>query len=595
MNRHLTAVASTLVLGALLSTGTQAATPSPLFTRVFPTTAAVPSALFSGGATVNGGAGFVTSIPADQKAGIVATLVPAAADIGKDASIYMVINAGNAWYMRTPTGFATWNTQVGSLVPYGSAVLAASQTINVTDLEALAGQDFDGKTLRVHVGYQTNTSPLTYGSAIEFAMASTPASTCPNDGFVGIPPAVAGGKRLCVLSGTYTKDVHLTNNFEYIVGGPVFFGVDNAQNVTLTIDAGVKTYGESGADFIRVSRGSKIYVNGTKDAPVIMTGAAEATATASTTGLWGGLVVNGNARVNGCTEGTALCERTAEGNAGTYGGNNDAESSGTINYLIVKYAGFEISPGNELNGITLNGVGSGTVVDYVQVHNGSDDGFELFGGTVNAKHLVLTGNDDDNVDWQTGWRGKIQHVLVLHKSVGDRGIEADNNNAARDSLPRSKGQIANMTIIGKSSNGHGIKLRDGTAANLYNFVVKSAGAGCLDIDHGPTFLNGGSSATALTGELTIINSLFDCTNALVFTSGDNWSTPQWFLGQQGNLVGASSMTGYINSATVNARPAAPLGGDGFFDQVDYIGAVKDAANDWTVGWTFRQPFTTLLP
>lgn len=576
---------------AALAVQANAATPPALQTNVFGSGST--TAAFRGGATVSSGANFLTQIPSDQKVGVIATITPAAADVGDEADLFMVGFALNAWYMRTPNGFQPWNGDPATLVPFQTKTLASSEAIIVDDLEALAGISLDGIDIDLYVGYTTDTSPLIYSSPVEFTVMSAPSSTCPA-GTTSRAPVTPGGKSLCVLAGTYTSDLRLTSNFEYIVSGPVFFGGDNTNSMTLTIDAGVKTYGESGADFMRVSRGSKVHINGSPDAPVIMTGAAEATATVDTTGLWGGFVVNGNATVNGCTEGTALCERTAEGNAGTYGGNNDNESSGNINYLQIRYAGFEISPGNELNGLTLNGVGRGTNVDYVHVHNGSDDGFETFGGTVNAKHLVLTGNDDDNIDWQIGWRGKIQHVVVVHKSLGDRGIEADNNSAARDSLPRSKGQIANMTIIARDSQNVGVKLRDGTAANLYNFVVKS-GAGCLDIDHGPTFLNGGTSPTNLTGELTIVNSLFDCTTPFSEASGDNWSTESWFVNQAGNLVGASNMTGYINSSTVNGRPAANLAGDDFFDDVDYIGAVENTAGDWTQGWTFREGINALLP
>jgi len=118
-----------------------------------------------------------------------------------------------------------------------------------------------------------------------------------------------------------------------------------------------------------------------------MTSANDATATATTSGKWGGLIINGNAPINGCTVGTAVCEAEGEGSTGKYGGNNAADNSGNLNYLQVKYAGYLITATNELNGIALQGVGNGTLIDYVQVHNNADDGIEFFGGTVNAKHL----------------------------------------------------------------------------------------------------------------------------------------------------------------------------------------------------------------
>jgi len=177
MKRHFTALTSTLILGTALSAVVHAATPATLVTQAFGGN--VPATTFAGGATINAGANFLASIPSDQKAGIIATLTPPAADIGKEADFYMVINTGTSWLMRTSTGFTTWNTQVGSLVPFATKTLSAKETMAISDLEALAGQDFTGKTLRVHFGYMTNSSPLTYSSAIQFTMANPPSSTCP--------------------------------------------------------------------------------------------------------------------------------------------------------------------------------------------------------------------------------------------------------------------------------------------------------------------------------------------------------------------------------------------------------------------------------
>jgi hypothetical protein len=595
-------LAPAAILTSLLAVTAEAAPQPSLDTYVMGGLRKETTAKFTGGASLNDGASFISAnVPADVPVDIHGTLTVDPRDVGKGGDLFMVVETADKLFMLTTTGFQEWSfnrTDSTGLKPFASKTLAATETFSLADLESKLGISLDGRLVLVYFGYMSDTSKLNYSTPYRFRVATLPASdtVCPAGISGASTPGFPGtNKRLCILRGTYTQDIRLTNNFEYVVSGPVLFGGDNTNSVTLTIDPGVRTYGQSGADFIRISRGSKIQVNGTPEMPVIMTGAAEDTADASTTGLWGGLVVNGNALLNGCTAGTVLCEAEAEGNAGTYGGNNPTESSGTITYLVIKYAGYEISPGNELNSLTLNAVGSGTLIDYVQLHNGSDDGFETFGGSVNAKHLVLTGNDDDSLDWQKGWTGKVQHVLVIQKPVGDRGIEADNNSAARDSLPRSNPQVANLTLLGKSSNNVGIKLRDGTAGRIYNAVVKGYGSACVDIDHGPTFLVGGSSATNLTGDLTITNSLFDCTNIANDAAADNWSTVAWFNGQTGNVSTASGMTSYINTATVNARTAATLPNDGFFDQVSHIGAIKDANSDWTLGWTFRQPFTTLLP
>ncbi|HEY0961698.1 MAG TPA: hypothetical protein VGE69_05010 [Pseudomonadales bacterium] len=584
MNRHLTALAASIALGGAGATGAFAATPSTLVTQAFGGT--VPTAVFRGGATVNGGASFQSSIPASDAAGLVATLTPPASDVGKEADYYAVVNAGDAWYMRTPTGWASWNTQVASLVPFATKPLGAVDRLALADLEASTGIDFSGKTLRVHVGYQTDTSPLVYSSAIQFTMSAGPGSVCPADGSTPIA-ALPGGKPACVLSGNYTQNVHLTSNFDYVLSGGVFIGGDNVNSAALTIDGGTTIYGEKGLDFLVINRGSKIHVNGSASKPVVMTSANDASATATTSGQWGGLIINGNAPINGCTAGTALCEAVGEGGTGSYGGNNPADSSGNLNFLVVKYAGYLITPTNELNGIAFQGVGNGTNVDYVQVHNNADDGVEFFGGTVNAKHLFLSGNEDDSLDWTFGWTGKVQHVVIQQRDISDKAIEADNNATNRDSLPRAQPQIANMTVIGNPSAGGGILLREGTGANLSNVIVTRADKFCFSIDHDQTFANAGSSASALSGNLTVTNSVANCLLNFKDDTADKFKVTDWFGSQAGNSTADVGMASYINTAEANARPAATLG-DSFFDAVSHIGAVKDAANDWTAGWTFKQ-------
>lgn len=583
MIRHLTPLAASIVLGGALAGSAFAATPSTLVTQAFGGT--VPAAVFRGGATINGGANFLGSIPASDTAGIVATLTPPAADVGKEADYYMVINAGDAWYMRTPTGWASWNTQVPSLVPFATKTLLATDSIAIADLEASTGIDFTGKTLRVHVGYQTDTSPLVYSSAIQFVLSAAPGNVCPTDGSAPIG-AIPGGKPVCVLSGNYTRDIHLTSNFDYVLSGGVFIGGDNTSSAALTIDGGTTIYGEKGLDFLVINRGSKIHVNGSASKPVVMTSANDNTADEHTSGQWGGLIINGNAPINGCNPGTPVCEAEGEGGTGRYGGNNPADDSGNLNYLVVKYAGFLITPTNELNGIAFQGVGNGTVVDYVQVHNNSDDGVEFFGGTVNAKHLFLTGNEDDSLDWTFGWTGKVQHVVIQQRDIADKAIEADNNATNRDSLPRAQPQIANMTVIGNANAGGGILVREGTGANFSNVIVTGADKFCFSIDHDQTFANAGSSASALSGKLTVTNSVANCLLNFKDDSSDLFRVTDWFGNQSGNSTADVGMTSYINSAVANARPAATPS-DAFFDTVSHIGAVKDAANDWTAGWTFK--------
>ncbi|MES2624046.1 MAG: hypothetical protein V4628_02085, partial [Pseudomonadota bacterium] len=310
MKLKLSLLAATIAISPLFSLANAATLPA-LGLNVHPVGAPAPAASFAGGITLNGGANFLDTVPAGQPAGVLATITPAAAHVGTQGFLYLVAFDGAKPYMLTPTGFRAWNGNVPTLVAYSTKTLAATETVNIADLEAFAGGvNLDGRNLRIHVGYATANAPLTYSTAIIANMSGAPSTSCPVGAAAGLEPVTPGGKRLCVISGTYTSNVRLTSNFDYVLSGGVFVGGDNVNSAEFTIDAGTKIYGESGLDFLVINRGSKIHVNGTKAAPVIMTSASDATATATTSGQWGGLIINGNAPINGCVVGTALCETT---------------------------------------------------------------------------------------------------------------------------------------------------------------------------------------------------------------------------------------------------------------------------------------------
>ncbi len=190
--------------------------------------------------------------------------------------------------------------------------------------------------------------------------------------------------------------------------------------VTLTIAAGVvlaSDSSESSNDLILVNRGSKINAVGTAAAPIIFTSQQNLASNGvsdSTQGQWGGLVVLGRAPTAVCAAGTGPnnaggtstnCQAPIEGITGRfYGGPNQADNSGTLQYVQIRYTGIAISEGNELQGLTLGGTGSGTTIDHVQSHNSADDGIEIFGGTTNLKYFAVTGSDDDAFDVDNGWR-----------------------------------------------------------------------------------------------------------------------------------------------------------------------------------------------
>src|SRR5690606_6851717 len=181
------------------------------------------------------------------------------------------------------------------------------------------------------------------------------------------------------------------------------------------------------------------------------------------------------------------CHVAAEGRPATYGGNNDAESSGVLTYVVIKHAGFEVVDGDELNALTLNAVGSGTRISHIQVYTTQDDGFEMFGGTVNLDHIVAVNVGDDAIDYSEGYNGDIQYAVILQTSGSNRCIEGDNTGEGRSDAftPTTKLRISNMTCVvthvdvntgtNPSSKGdaEGVLFREGAYFELYNSIITS--------------------------------------------------------------------------------------------------------------------------
>jgi hypothetical protein len=280
---------------------------------------------------------------------------------------------------------------------------------------------------------------------------------------------------------TWTKD-HL-----YWVGDTLHPNIYVTNNATLTIQPGTRIEGHygtghflgggvgSGQGTLIIKRDGRVVADGTALEPIIFTcrlpnfpGPRGEAAGTRWPGCWGGLIIAGNATINSDSptsdhaspaipsRGTAggCDEEQDESDASTlYGGCNDADSSGVLRYVRAEYGGARFSPTQERNGITFNGVGSHTLVDYVQSHASLDDGTEYFGGTVNIKHLLLTANEDDNFDYNYGYRGSVQYVIVQADSIdGDRCFEMDNNgidSGDPNATPRANPTIYNVTCVGK--------------------------------------------------------------------------------------------------------------------------------------------------
>ncbi|MGB0833581.1 MAG: hypothetical protein ACPGR2_03605 [Psychrobium sp.] len=386
----------------------------------------------------------------------------------------------------------------------------------------------------------------------------------------------------------------LGNDVIWELEGAVVAGGDKENSVTLEVRAGTKVVGADGS-YLVVSRNSEINAQGTQANPIVFTSKESALGQAGAGGQWGGLVLLGNAPVNTCPD-LAACDAAFEVGNHNYGGNDKEDSSGSLKYVRVEFGGFKINDTQEMNGVSFGGVGSGTTVDHLQVHMNNDDGIEFWGGNVSVSNVVLTENFDDSLDWTNGWQGSAQHVYIRQADNGsNRGIEADSNSDA-SAAPQSMPAIANVTIEvadGTNSGGddaEGILLRKGTGAHIFNTLIKGGAASgeCLEVNDDNTV------TSANDGNLTIENSLIDCVEPFKDAKVDaekgrtlSLDVKDWFEGQDGNLVGASDLNGYMP----NASSIALTGGnndlaaeDARLKDADYIGAF-DGTNDWTTGWT----------
>lgn len=381
-----------------------------------------------------------------------------------------------------------------------------------------------------------------------------------------------------VLSGEITEDMTLDAGTEYLLRGGVFVGKDDASiSVTLTIPAGTKLYGEKATDgMLVIRRGSMIDAQGTASAPIVFT--SDQPVGSRARGDWGGVILNGQATLN--TGATA----EGEGSTGTYGGTDDADNSGTMRYVRIEFAGREISPDNELNGLACQGVGSATTLEYIQIHMNEDDGIEFFGGTANAKYIYVTGCADDQFDGTDGWRGKGQFWIAQQfTDDGDQGIEWDNSGDNNTATPYTNPTVYNFTLVGSQDADIGMLLREGLKTTLRNGIVVNFGESGIDVDHSQTFTN------VENGDLTVDYCYF-YGNAAVGEDDDDGFDETVFVEDtmQNNTFTDPGLVDPYNYSTPDFSTSSTLTGttppdDGFFDQVDFIGGMGDV--NWLAGWT----------
>ena len=260
-------------------------------------------------------------------------------------------------------------------------------------------------------------------------IASVVLASCSDDDDAPVGPGPSVGEEI-IVSGTIEEDQTWSKDNIYILEGKVV--VDGG--ATLTIDPGTIIKGGPGqntqASALVVDRDATLNANGTADEPIIFTSASDDITSGQTEspnltvndrGLWGGVIVLGNAPSS--FEGDANEELIegipANSGFGLYGGNDPADSSGSLTYVSIRHGGANIGEGNEINGLTLGGVGSGTTINHIEVIANLDDGVEFFGGTVDASNIVVWGVGDDSVDIDQAYSGTVSNVAVVMTNVSD--------------------------------------------------------------------------------------------------------------------------------------------------------------------------------
>jgi hypothetical protein len=407
-----------------------------------------------------------------------------------------------------------------------------------------------------------------------------------------------------IIEGTIDKSVTLPKG-KYTLKGYVY--VNN--NATLTIEAGsviMSDVTEKGA--LIVERGSKLIADGRVDQPIVFTsGKASGQRNA---GDWGGIILLGKAPTNRPTNPQPVIEG---GVNRTYGGTEPNDNSGILRYVRIEFSGVAAEPNSEINGLTLGGVGAGTIIENVQVSYGADDGFEFFGGTVNAKNLISFATYDDDFDFDFGYVGKIQYAVSLRDKPADtdqaNGIECDNDGSGTSATPYTKPQLSNFTLIGPydttgSTTTHGFsnRWRRATRFVLRNSILmghRKAGFSLEDAPTATAYMNNESEFknnivavytkpyfAANASSLSIINdaqirSKAEADGSVTLASRDDVQLTDPFNLKNPNFlpkVGSPALTG-----------VSFVGMDAFFTPTTFRGAF--GTTNWAQGWTSFSPKT----
>lgn len=511
--------------------------------------------------------------PAQSGRGVLVDFIPT--DVGQGvlfAALYVFDNEGNPEWLTVQTNPAAntsstieggiFRTTGGSfgddhdpaateLTQIGTATYTINSCTSITlALEPDAQSGFEATTYELQ--------PFSGGGSCQTIVTQCPAGTTAQGNDCALPASIPG-------------TLSLPAGKKYLINGQVTV----EDGGVLNIAPGVVLQGgaTSVPDFLAVKAGGKIFAEGTRNQPITFTGPE------AVPGSWAGLVLNGKSNCNesdqelGCAF-EAIPELT-------FGGNDVDDNSGVLRYVRILWAGQVIRDNEELNGLTLNGVGAGTTIEYVQVHGGLDDAFEWFGGTVNARYLMASQVGDDAFDCDDGFQGNVQFGLVWQGSQnGDQGgdsngMECDNDAGTPDIEPRTMPIFSNISYIGSPNGNEGMRIRRGAGGIHHNVMVTGFADSCINIDDDAT--------AALFGtDLVINHSYVGTCDGGQFEDANGINTSDlWDMGT-GNRTGDPMLNGWMptEGSPLLEGGQAPEGE--FFMDADYVGAF--GADDWTAGW-----------
>jgi len=460
---------------------------------------------------------------------------------------------------------APTNSVVGSATATLNTCESTQIVLDMTDASGLADVTFDYAPIGIS------------GTCTSVAATACPATTTAVGNDCQLPTNIEG-------------NLFLPAGKKYLVEGQVSV----VSGATLTIAPGVTVQGSNTVgvpNFLAVLPGGKIYADGTANAPITFTGPEPFK------GSWAGVVLAGNSICNDASDGSP-CQFEAVPSI-TYGGTVLDDNSGSISYARILYAGQAVAPDEELNGLTLLAVGSGTRLSYIQIDHGDDDGIEFFGGTVNGDHLVCTNMTDDCFDMDQGYSGKLQFLFSYQGDpdgsfTGDpHGMEMDNDSSNNDLTPRTNPTVSNVTLIAKGmgASGEGMRMRRGLGGTFRGIVIDGYADRCINIDDIGTF-NQAGSATAQGPGLTLQNSFIGTCAAGPFqeTDGDPYSIASWYNAGNGNQTGNAMLRGqFMPMAGAPYLEGNQVPNDPFFTPVPYKGAFAGPWDTWYAGWTVNIP------